>query len=46
MLYLDVHEKKIRVSFPDDWLEEHPLTRIELEREAEYLSGAGYKLKF
>ena len=46
MLYLDVSESKIHVSFPDSWLEEHPLTRIELEREAEYLVKAGYKLKF
>ena len=27
-------------------LADHPLTRMELEREAEYLSTAGYKLKF
>jgi len=46
MLYLDVSERKIRVTFPDNWLADHPLTRMELEREAEYLSSAGYKLKF
>jgi exopolyphosphatase/guanosine-5'-triphosphate,3'-diphosphate pyrophosphatase len=46
MLYLDVSDKKIKVSFPDSWLDDHPLTRIELEREAEYLAAAGYKLKF
>jgi len=46
MLYLDVGDNKIHVSFTDEWLNEHPLTRIELEREAEYLAAAGYKLKF
>lgn len=46
MLYLDVNDKKIKVTFPDNWLQDHPLTRIELEREAEYLAAAGFKLKF
>jgi len=46
MLYLDVEKSRIRVSFPEDWLEEHPLTRAELEREADYLSNAGFKLRF
>lgn len=46
MLFLDVKDTKLRVSFPEGWLETHPLTRGELEREAEYLAAAGYKLKF
>ena len=46
MLYLDVKDTKLRVSFPDNWLAAHPLTRIELEREAEYLATAGFKLRF
>lgn len=46
MLYLDVKDHKVRVTFPDHWLEAHPLTRVELEREAEYLAAAGFKLKF
>jgi len=46
MLYLDVEKSRIRVSFPEDWLEEHPLTRAELEREADYLSNTGFKLRF
>jgi exopolyphosphatase/guanosine-5'-triphosphate,3'-diphosphate pyrophosphatase len=48
MLYLDVDADKsrIRVGFPDDWLDDHPLTRAELEQEAEYLGNAGFKLKF
>ncbi len=46
MLYLDVKGDRIKVSFPDDWLADHPLTRAELEREAEYLDKAGFQLKF
>jgi exopolyphosphatase/guanosine-5'-triphosphate,3'-diphosphate pyrophosphatase len=48
MLYLDVDQDKsrIQVSFPDAWLDDHPLTRAELEQEADYLSNAGFKLKF
>lgn len=46
MLYLDVDEHKIKVSFPDNWLAQHPLTQAELEREAEFFAQAGYKLKF
>lgn len=46
MLYLDVKEKTIKVSVPDNWLDNNPLTRGELEREAEYLEAINYKLKF
>ena len=46
MLYLDVKDNKLQVTFPNNWLDENPLTRMELEREAEYLGAAGYKLKF
>jgi len=34
------------LSFPPDWLEEHPLTTAELEREAKYLDSAGYFLSY
>ena len=30
-------ERHIRLSFPDDWLEQHPLTKLDLEQEAGYL---------
>lgn len=46
MLYLDVKRDQIHVTFPGNWLAEHPLTRIELERESDYLAAAGYELKF
>ncbi len=32
--------------FPDDWLTEHPLTRLELEEEAKRLASAGLQLRF
>jgi exopolyphosphatase/guanosine-5'-triphosphate,3'-diphosphate pyrophosphatase len=34
------------LSFPDDWLADHPLTRLELEEEAERLASAGIRLGF
>jgi exopolyphosphatase/guanosine-5'-triphosphate,3'-diphosphate pyrophosphatase len=34
------------LSFPGNWLEEHPLTAAELEREAKYLDSAGYFLSY
>jgi exopolyphosphatase/guanosine-5'-triphosphate,3'-diphosphate pyrophosphatase len=36
----------IRIDFPDDWLEEHPLTRAEIAREADYLTTAGFTLQY
>ena len=36
----------IILSFPKDWLEQHPLTEAELEREAKYLDAAGYFLSY
>ncbi|WP_456380016.1 exopolyphosphatase [Thiolapillus sp.] len=45
---LDIMAKKnnIVLSFPAGWLEEHPLTTAELEREAKYLDSAGYFLSY
>ena len=36
----------LRLRFPAGWLNEHPLTRADLEQEASYLKPAGFKLKF
>ncbi|NCC27642.1 MAG: Ppx/GppA family phosphatase [Gammaproteobacteria bacterium] len=36
----------LALSFPDDWLADHPLTRLELEEEAERLASAGIRLEF
>jgi exopolyphosphatase/guanosine-5'-triphosphate,3'-diphosphate pyrophosphatase len=42
---LAVKGRSAEVSFPRGWLGEHPLTAIDLEQEAEYLQGAGFRLK-
>jgi exopolyphosphatase/guanosine-5'-triphosphate,3'-diphosphate pyrophosphatase len=34
----------IQLSFPDDWLDGHPLTRAELEQEATLLRSSGFEL--
>ena len=41
-----VHEKDVRLEFPDGWLLEHPLTEAEIAREAEYLSASGFTLQY
>ena len=43
---LSVKEEQIRVRFDAQWLDDHPLTRADVEQEAEYLHDAGYRLKF
>jgi exopolyphosphatase/guanosine-5'-triphosphate,3'-diphosphate pyrophosphatase len=35
----------LRLHFPPGWLEDHPLTRLELEEEAERLGAAGVNLE-
>jgi exopolyphosphatase/guanosine-5'-triphosphate,3'-diphosphate pyrophosphatase len=35
----------LRLRFPEDWLQTHPLTAADLELEADYLKAAGMKLK-
>jgi exopolyphosphatase/guanosine-5'-triphosphate,3'-diphosphate pyrophosphatase len=34
------------LGFEGGWLERNPLTRADLEQEAEYLKAAGYQLEF
>lgn len=36
----------LNIAFPEGWLDTHPLTQAELEREATYLKAAGVKLGF
>ena len=43
---LQVQGNALSLSFPDDWLENHPLTRLELEQEAGLLATAGIALEF
>ncbi len=43
---LSLNDKSLRLSFPEQWLEEHPLTQADLKQEANYLKPCGIKLKF
>ncbi|MCG6895696.1 MAG: exopolyphosphatase [Thiocapsa sp.] len=36
----------LKLSFPGNWLADHPLTQLELEQEAERLAAAGIQLEF
>ncbi|MBN3564629.1 exopolyphosphatase [Aliamphritea spongicola] len=38
---ITVSENTVSLSFPDNWLSYHPLTRADLEQEAAYLATAG-----
>lgn len=42
---LKAEDKSLKLGFPGNWLEAHPLTRADLEQEAGYLRIAGFKLK-
>ena len=45
-LKLKVDSSSIHITFPDDWLDDHPLTVVEMEQESKYLRNIGYKLTF
>ena len=45
-LRLEASGRTVRLKFRKDWLDKHPLTREDLEIEADHLDGAGYRLKF
>jgi exopolyphosphatase/guanosine-5'-triphosphate,3'-diphosphate pyrophosphatase len=45
-LRLQVKGPSIRLEFPLGWLEEHPLTRADLDEEARYLKKAGFTLSY
>jgi len=44
-LSLQIEETKIRLSLPEGWLDEHPLTRADLDSEASLLAEAGFTLE-
>ena len=46
VISIRVAGKKIRLGFPDGWLEAHTLTHEDLKEEREYLAGSGFRLKF
>ncbi|MCG8124084.1 MAG: exopolyphosphatase, partial [Candidatus Thiodiazotropha taylori] len=43
---IEAEDNRISLVFPEDWIEHHPLTRAELEQEANYLEAAGFLLRF
>jgi exopolyphosphatase / guanosine-5'-triphosphate,3'-diphosphate pyrophosphatase len=44
--WIEVEGPQIRLAFPDDWLQEHPLTQAEIDNEASYLKEAGFTLQY
>ena len=46
MAILDTDEDKLRLNFPEGWLERHPLTRAELAAEAVRLRSIEFELTF
>ena len=43
---LKARENALTILFPDGWLDEYPLTRLDLEQESEYLKMVTVDLKF
>lgn len=43
---MEAGNSTIRLRFPQEWLEAHPLTQADLEQEADYLKVIDIKLKF
>jgi exopolyphosphatase / guanosine-5'-triphosphate,3'-diphosphate pyrophosphatase len=41
-----VEDERIRLRFPDAWLQEHQLTVADLQQEADYLKASRFRLKF
>ncbi|MCU7844799.1 MAG: exopolyphosphatase [Candidatus Thiodiazotropha sp. (ex Monitilora ramsayi)] len=46
MARLEVVKNRVSLVFPDQWIEDHPLTQTELNQEAAYLESAGFILRF
>ena len=45
-LAVEASRRKLRLRFPEGWLETHPLTLADLEQEARYLGAIDLKLSF
>jgi exopolyphosphatase/guanosine-5'-triphosphate,3'-diphosphate pyrophosphatase len=45
-LKLSVNAQRVSLRFPSGWLDEHPLTRADLETEARYLKKSRFRLSF
>lgn len=44
-LQLEAKDAGLKLTLPKQWLAEHPLSQLDLEREADYLAAAGFVLK-
>jgi exopolyphosphatase / guanosine-5'-triphosphate,3'-diphosphate pyrophosphatase len=44
-IQLKVRGRTITLEFPRNWLDEHPLTQTDIEQEAEFLRGVGFRLR-
>lgn len=45
LLFIE-NENELHLEFEDNWLSQHPLSRLDLETEAKRLEGAGFRLTF
>ncbi|OOZ44454.1 exopolyphosphatase [Solemya velum gill symbiont] len=43
---IEVDGMEIKLSFPEGWLDDHPLTNVDLKREKGYLKQADYRLVY
>ena len=43
---LKTGKRRLELQFPGDWLDDHPLTRADLEKEADYLEDCDFDLRF
>ncbi|GAB6034835.1 exopolyphosphatase [Galenea microaerophila] len=43
---LDIEDHKLHLTFEDNWLQQHPLTAMDLNIEAKRLQSAGFELHF
>jgi exopolyphosphatase/guanosine-5'-triphosphate,3'-diphosphate pyrophosphatase len=44
-IQLQAKGRSVELAFPGNWIEDHPLTAADLEREIELLKSAGFRLK-
>lgn len=45
-LRLKIGQNKLKLIFPDGWLDDHPLNKADLVAERQYLEAAGFRLRF
>jgi exopolyphosphatase / guanosine-5'-triphosphate,3'-diphosphate pyrophosphatase len=43
---LTARMRTLELKFPSRWLDDHPLTRADLEQETELLKAVGFRLRF